>query len=280
MPCIDGLAPSTTSVPEMTQMTQTRVPIRDRAHACAMARQLPFGELFRDGGSVDGFADWLYMNRRTFNGRNPLQQAKVYASYYRYAARRGNDLDAQCRKAADQKEQASERADAEVRVMRATVRAWWSETPVGADITLAVVELCLSHRSRTTESLGGTSPFEPQPSWVLEWLLDVLEAFGGTDDSIDELERLFGSAEDNLRRCVDKDGKALTTVRERIFRGDKIRDLDFATITRCAWYLSCVPSIRTSLRAQLVQAEMIERVQAAAPTAPDAPPPSRRRRQV
>ena len=58
----------------MTPLTQTRLPIRDRAHAREIARQLPFGDLFKNGGSVDGFADWLFVKRKTFNGRNPLQQ--------------------------------------------------------------------------------------------------------------------------------------------------------------------------------------------------------------
>lgn len=261
-------------------MTKTRLPIRDRAHASEIARQLPFGDLFKNGGSVDGFADWLFVNRKTFNGRNPLQQARVYVTGYRYASKRGDDFDALCRERADQEEQGKERARAQVVARVAAVKAWWSETPVGADITLAVAELCLGRGNYFAVSPDGKSSAEPQASWVLEWLVEVLEGFGGPDDTLDVCDWMPESSEDDFRRCVDKDGKARTSIRERIVRGETLTEVDLVPIAWCTSVMSRVSRIRTSLRARLRQATMVEQIRAATPTAGNVRPPLRRDRGV
>jgi hypothetical protein len=262
----------------MTPLTGTRQPIRDRAHAGEIARQLPLDDLFKNGGSVDGFADWLFVNRQTFNGSNPLQQAGVYAGRFRSASKRGEDFDALWRQRADWKEKGREQADAEFRATLATVEAWWSETPAGAYITQAVVDLCLGRGNYFAESLDGRSSSEQHPSWVIEWLLTDLEAIGGPDDSLDQYEWSQESSENRFQYCVYKEGKTLTTVRKNIVRG-KMK-IDFECIVWCMRVMSRVSRIRTSLRLALRQAWMEERIRSTAPTAGYHPPPSRRNRGV
>jgi len=264
----------------MTPLTCTRLPIRDRAHAGEIARQLSLGDLLKNGGAVDGFADWLFVERKTFNGRNPLQQAAVYANRCRYASKRGADFDALCRERADQKEQSWERARAEFQAEVAAVEAWWSETPVGADITLAVTELCLGRGNYFAVSPDGDASSEAQPSWVLEWLLKELEAFGGSDNSLDKYEWSRQTSEDNFRRLVDRRGKKLTSIRERIARGRGVAEVDLLTIAQCTSALSRVSRIRASLRALLTRATMVERIRFASPTPSSDGPPERRSRDV
>lgn len=264
----------------MPPLTQSRVSICDRAHAGEIARQLPLDDLFKNGGSVGGFADWLFVMRETFNGRNPQQQARVYANRFTRASKRGVDYDALCREYADRKEQIREKARAEFQAAVAAVEAWWSETPVGADITLAATELFLGRGNYFAVAPDGESSPEHPPSWVLEWLLEELEAFGGPDDSLDRYDWMRQSSEDHLRWFVGKRGKALEAIRQRIVRGEGISEGDFSTIALCTSAMSRVSRIRTSLRTFLTQATMVEQIRAAAPVALNDPPPARRSRAV
>jgi hypothetical protein len=247
----------------MTALARSRLPIRDRTHTREIVRQLAFGDLLKDGGSGEGFADWLFVNRKTFNGRNPLQQVKVYANARLCASKLGEDFDALCRERADQKERDHARVSFEFSKSLAIVKAWWSETPVGADITLAVVELCLGRGMCFSASLDGAA--EPQDVWVLEWLLTVLESFGGPEDALQTYEWKRHSAELDFRQYLVERAGALASMREMIFRGQPLTEPNFLCVASCTRFLSRLPRIRTSVRAHLTQALMIERIQAAAP---------------
>jgi len=257
-----------------------RTAIRARAHAAELAQQIAYGDLLRNGGSVSGFADWLFMNRKTFNGANPLQQVAVYVHAFQHAASRGVDFDAQCRQRADELEDGLERARMVHEAHRATIQAYWTETPVGPDMTLAIVELTLGGGYRFSSPVAtrkGTS----QPVWVLEWLLDLLEDFGGPDDLLERYDWMRESAEARLQDCAERWNDRLVALREQICSARPPSDTDIMVITFCAERLSALLRVRVAVRVLLEQARMAERIQATTlADASSSPAPLRRSRAV
>lgn len=264
-----------------TPLIQGRFPIRDRAHARQIVQQLAFGDMFRSGQTAEGFADWLFLHRRTFNGANPLQQAKMYVSSYRAAQRRGVDLDAECHAQANEKEQLEERVRAIFEADLAAIKACWAETPVGADITLAIAELHLGRGHRFAASPDGASPQDSPLPWVLQWLLELLEEFGGPDYLLHEYDWMHLSSENYFLRQIDKRDKAMTTIRKKLSRGEPLSELDFVCLAIAAKILSSLLRVRTTLRTLLTEVQMVERIGARTPADADtSPPPTRRRRLV
>ena len=258
-------------------LSRSRISIRDRAHASEIAHGITFGELFKTGGTVEGFADWLFLRRKTFNGPNPLQQARVYLNSYRAAQRRGVDFDAQCHEGANQKEQLEERARTIFEANLAAIKAYWTETPVGADITLAIAQLHLGRGHRFAASPDG-EPMDSPPSWVLQWLLELLEEFGGPDYLLNQYDWMLMSSEDYFRQQVAERDDALMTIREKVSRSEPLSELDFVCLVCAAKLLSCLLRVRTTLRTLLTQVEMVERIEAMAPPDTHANPPQARRR--
>jgi hypothetical protein len=252
-------SPATLAAP----LSRSRVQIRDRAHASEIARAIAFGPLFKNGGTVTGFADWLFVHRKTFNGPNPLQQARVYANRHRDAKKYGADFDAVCRARADEKEQLEERARVIFEANLAVIKACWIDQQGGPGIVLAITELCLGRGHRFADSPDGESLPNP-PSWVLEGLLKVLEEFGGPDDLLDEYEWRCVSSEDYFRRQAPQWDATMMTIRDEVLCNEPPSEVDFVCVTCAAKLLSCMSWVRTTMRVLLDQVEMVERIRATA----------------
>lgn len=257
-----------------------RISIRDRAHAREIARQLAFGDLLKGGGSATGFADWLFVRRKTFNGQSPLQQARVYANRNRHASKHGYDLDALYRQRADEKEHAEQKALSGLEANRIAMKEYWSEPPLGMEITLAVLELCLGRGHRFAVSPEGKALTELPQAWVLEYLLELLDKFGGPDESLEAYDGSRESWEFSLQRYVARSGGALMNIRQQVLRGLSLSELDFVCIASAARLLSSLSRVRTFVRTLLTQARMTEQIKAAAITPHNgrAHGPERRRR--
>jgi hypothetical protein len=257
-----------------------RIQIRDRIHAREIASAIAFGTLFKNGGTVEGFADWLFVNRQTFNGPNPLHQARVYANGHLAAKRRGDDFDVICRARADENEEISKRVEANFKANIAAIKTHWTETIDGRGIVLTVAELCLGRGRRFAASPDGEALPDP-PSWVLRGLLKLLEEFGGPDQSPDEYDWRLPSAEEDLRKFAPTLDKLLVAIREDVLQDEPPSEYDFACVARAARLLSRISWVRTTLRTLLTQVQMVERIEASASHAANTgPAPARLRRLV
>lgn len=176
--CLDpNLKPMPLKAQTESPLDGRRIQIRGRLHALELARGIAFGTLFSNGGTVEGFADWLFVHRQTFNGQDPLQQARVYANRQQAAKKRGVDFDVDCRARADQKEEASRRVEAIFNAHVAAIKAHWTETIDGAGIVLAIAELWLGRGHCFADAPdGGVLPAPPLRA--LEGLLTLLEESG------------------------------------------------------------------------------------------------------
>jgi hypothetical protein len=241
-----------------TQLPKRRFLIQDRAHARRIAEAIAFDDLFKKGGTAKGFADWLFLKRRTFNAGNPLQQPRVYVRRLQAAKKHGVDFDAQCAVEASKQEETTVRIREAFEANLSTIKSWWSETPVGPDISMALADLSLGRGHRFAASPDAKSPSETPPSWVLEWLLDLLEVFGGPDDSLHVYMVVF--SEDYFREQLAEYDLALVRIREAIPAGRPLTETDYVCLTRVAQVLSRRSTVRTSVRAFLRQAWMVERI--------------------
>jgi hypothetical protein len=257
-----------------------RTTIRDREHAQELARGIAIGDLLRNGGSVRGFADWLFVHRRTFNGANPAQQVSVYANRCKEAAKRGANYDRQCRDQADAKERIHEHVRTEFDACLAAVKAYWTETPVGPDMTLAIAELGLGRGHQFSVAPQLAAEQDAVPAWISEWLLELFERLGGTDESLDELEWMSETREVNFEQDADARDAELMDIRQGIFEGQPPSERDFVSVALCVRHLSRLRRVRTTLRALLTRAMMVERIEAVAPSNESSREPVRRRREV
>lgn len=258
----------------------SRTPIRDRAHALQIARGLALGDLLKNGGSVEGFADWLFVRRKSFNGADPLQQASVYANEHRRASKNGVAFDDSFRQQAEQRERVREevRADAEARL--AEMSAYWEDPPLGIEITVAVAELCLGRGSRFAAVRDGEARPSP-PAWGLEYLLQVLERFGGPDEALDKYDWSLELAENEFRKHVPAYDNQLEAIRAKILEGESPSAADIFCITWCAYSLSGLSRVRAMLRPLLRQVSMAEHIEAHGhSTVATSQAPTRRRRGI
>jgi len=257
-----------------------RIHIRDRTHALEIARGIAFGTLLMNGGTVDGFADWLFVHRRTFNGANPLQQASVYVNGHRAAKRRGVDFDVVCRARADESEEIGKRVEAAFKAQLAAIEMHWTETADGPGIVLASAELCLGRGRRFADSPNGEALPDP-PSWALEGLLKLLEEFGGPDALLDQFDWMSASAEEHFRKMAPILDMHLMRIREDVLRNEPPSGLDFACVTRAARILSRISWARITLRTLLTRVQMVEGIEASMSDAANVgPAPGRLRRHV
>jgi hypothetical protein len=244
--------------------SRSRIQLRDRTHAAEIARGITFGPLFKNGGTVAGFADWLFVHRKTFNGPNPLQQAKVYVNGHRAAKKRGIDFDAACSASAEEKEHYQELARATFEANLAAIKAYWNDQQGGPGIVLAIAELSLGRGHRFTDAPDGKRLPEP-PSCVLEGLLKLLEEFGGADDLLDLDDCGLVYSEDDLRRQISAWDTTMMTIRDVLLNSEPPWEMNFVPVACATKLLSCVPRVRIALRALLIQVVMAERIESTAP---------------
>ena len=257
-----------------------RIQIRDRNHAREIARGIAFGTLFQNGGTVEGFADWLFVHRQSFNGANPLQQARVYANRHRSDKRRGIDFDATCRAKADEWEEFSRQAEVAFKAVVAAIEALWTKTTDGQGIVLAIAELWLGRGRHFADSPDGEALSDPT-SWVLEGLLQLLERFGGPDGALDEFEWRRASAEDHFRKMTPLMDKDLTRICREVCHHVQPSEWYFRRVARAISVLADLSRVRLTLRTLLTKVQMVERIEASASVAINPrPAPARRRREV
>ena len=264
----------------MPRLPKSKTPIRDHNHALQIARGIDFGDLLKNGGSIHGFADWLFVLRKKFNGTNPLQQAKVYASARRAALKKGLPFDSLFSDRAEEKARQERQSRADAATRYAAMLAYWVEIPIGIEITAAVAELCLGRGSRFATVRDGEA--QPPPmAWGLEYLLEVLERFGGPDEALDRYDWSRELAEKHFSQCIPGEDPRLEAIRAKISRGELPSEADIICITWCAYWLSCLSRVRTMLRPLLRQVSMAEQIEASGHlTAPTGPAPTRRQRGV
>jgi hypothetical protein len=257
-------------------LARSRVEIRDRAHAHEIARAIPLASLFGNGGTVAGFADWLFVHRKTFNGANPLQQPSVYANRYGHAKKRGEDFDAVCREWADQQEQSMERARATFESNLATIEGCWADQQGGSEVIQAIAELCLGRGQCFADSPEG-EPLPNPPSWVLKGLLKIFEDIGGPYELLDRYELGPESSEDSFRNEAPQLDARMMMARDMVLSNEPPSASDVFRVTCAARLLSCMSSVRTTLGVLLVQTEMVERIEAKPPTSASTGPAAARR---
>lgn len=257
-----------------------RVQIRDRSHAREIARGIAFGTLFDNGGTVEGFADWLFVHRRTFNGANPLQQASVYANRHSSHKRRGVDFDVACRAKADERDEFRRRAEAAFKAEIAVIEMLWTKTIDGRGIVLAIAELWFGRGRYFADAPDGEALPDP-PSWALEGLLQLLEQFGGPDDALDKFEWRRASAEDDFRKMAPILDGGLTRICKEACQDVGPSAWDFRCVAHTVSVLARLSRVRITLRALLTKVQMVERIGASAPVVYNpGPAPARRRRHV
>jgi hypothetical protein len=264
-----------------TTAAARRTAIRDRQHAQEVAQGVLLGNTPLGGGSVQGFADWLFVNRQTFNGANPMYQVSVYVNGYRRAAARGVDFDLVCRQRADMKDKAREQVRTDFDACLAAIKSHWSETPFGAAVTWPIVELglgrwyCLSAAPQLA-----AAEQDHVPSWILEWILQLFERSGGPDESLCEFETTQEFWEAAFERGADARDALLQGVAERLLQGQPPTESGFVSLASCVQVLSRLSRLRSALRVLLTQAQMIERIEAVAPSNDGNRARGRRRREV
>lgn len=249
----------TTNEPQIIPLRACRTPIRDRKHAAEIASQIDFGDLLNQGGSRGGFADWLFVNRKSFNGANVLQQPSVYVSGLRSAAKRGVDFDVECRIKADETEQRQAQADAAIQARIAIIEAWWDDTPVGPDISVALAALNFGRGHRFAVSPNPDSLDEPTPAWVLEALLNLFEQFGGPSDSLHKYSWM--ATEEDFQYQANKLDPAMRSIWKLVHSGQRPTPFGLVALAWAARNLSCMARVRHTLKTLLIQAEMVELIE-------------------
>ena len=264
---IDGPHDGSAAPPDKT-LTRTRIAISDREHAGQIANLLQLGNLLQGGGTASGFGDWLFVNRSTFNGANPLQQPRVYVNAYRHASTRGVNFDALCRQRADEKEQTLQKARAAFEGRLADIKGLFEERPRGLEVIRAIAELSLGRGLRFAEAFDG-KPLQLPPARTLKSLLQLLERFGGADSELDKYDWQREQSEENFRWWVSATEKYLRDVRSEDFDAPGASESIFLCIAQCAACLSSLSRVRTMLRPLLMQADMLEKIPATESIATD-----------
>lgn len=247
--------------PHQLHNMTSRERIQDHEHAVRIVQSIPFGDLFKDGGTQEGFADWLFVRRKTFNAASPLQQARVYLNAYRLAKKQGLDWDSRCHAEAIRKLDVANRARDQVNAHLARVAHWWTETPVGPDVFMALASFSLGRGHYFADSPDGAAlPELPEP-WVLEVLSDLLQAFS---------ERSFRPEpnEKRLNRLLPQWNLGLQSVLNKVSAGEQeLSEMELRCVTFALWELSRLPRVRTALHGFVVQAKMIEQIRDVQPAA-------------
>lgn len=265
--------------PHSPPLSRRRIEIRDRAHARDIAQRITFGSLFNNGGTPNGFADWLFANRQTFNGANPLGQAKPYLAEHRDATLLGIDFDAQCRKAADRTEQIREQARVDFEANFEAIKAAWTETPFGPDATRAIAELCFGRGHCFAANPAGNPSPHPPSACVLDWLLNTLERFGGPAHQLHQ--NPWMASEDNFKMEMAMLDEDLERIHGQILHTNSVSNTDLVYVTSAAMKLSRMRRIRATLDVLLLQSKMHEHIDAAVPSdSPVATPRSLRRNRL